>query len=118
MKKKLLITLSAVQSVSPIGAATIFIVSYFSAQIGFGAMLVVIAFLIGLYLAKRPAAIVSADVTTNPTKPAAELVTSLPAALPPTLPEQTGPFAGLVVREVKLAQPTSGKLKVSKLPAA
>lgn len=112
MKTNLLKTLVAVQAVNPIGAATIFVLAYVASYIGLAALLIVAAFLVGLYFAKRP----SAPETTSSVVAASVVQdASLPVETAPALP--SSPLAdalanGLQIREIKFSTPSNGRAKV------
>lgn len=110
MKRHLFATLAAVQSVSPIGAGTIFAAAYLASYLGFAALLIVAAFLVGLHFAKRPAVETTSKVET------ASISTSQPAELLPALPSSS-PLAdalasGLSIRKIEFATPSNGRAKV------
>jgi uncharacterized membrane protein len=99
MKTNLLTTLAAIQSINPLGAGLIFTAAFIATYIGLAALLVVAALLFGMHFAKRPAVESQAVQLTAP-----QVSLPLPVAAQPT-----DQFAGLVVREVKLAQPANGR---------
>lgn len=108
MKTTILNTLAAVQSVSPIGAATIFALAYVASYIGLAALLIVAAFLVGLHFAKRPIASPSAvvDSRVSTAAPVAEVLPALPSS-----PIADALANGLTIREIKFATPANGRAK-------
>lgn len=114
MNAKLLAAVTAVQSISPLGAATIFTLAYVASYVGLAALLTVAAFLIGLHFAKRPIVVdASPSVVAAEIKPSAPQQAAAPEVLPalPSSPIVEAMANGLQIREIKFAQPTNGRAK-------
>ena len=110
MKTHLLKTLESVQAVSPIGAATIFALAYVASYIGLAALLIVAAFLIGLYFAKRPiVAETTSSVVAAVVQGASVPVETLPALSNSPLADALA--NGLAIKEIKFAAASNGRAR-------
>lgn len=107
MKITLVSIVAAARSINPMGAAAIFLVAWLAGLAGsLAALFVALALFAGLYGAKTVASPIVVQSV-----PAEPVVSSAPAVVAAT--SAVDQFAGLVVREVKLAQPTGKPAKVT-----
>lgn len=97
--------LHEIRTVSPIGTTTVFVAAYLAFLIGHFAALVIVAFLVGLHLAKQQTA-----------QPAAQPANPLPAAKVAEVlaPQPSSPIAdalanGLTIRKIEFSQAAAPK---------